>query len=205
MTKTINHRNYLNVSKSCPYVAIHTAPWPSSADQPCLLQSLFFTMALGTLVTLTFSLALISRRSTCLRPWFDQLTPNHAHRLSHNQCSSFILTCDVHKHGQLNLLDPHTWSHMLNPISFAISTYSTLNALVRLLIVLASKPSRPTREISLILLHTLHERKHCCIISTPLKHHLHVWRVTCEAHMYVPLPRFLSTCESLYHRWTIIP
>jgi hypothetical protein len=39
---------------------------------------------------------------------------------------------------------------MLNPVSFALSTYSTLSTPISPLIGLSSKPPKPTREISTV-------------------------------------------------------
>jgi hypothetical protein len=39
---------------------------------------------------------------------------------------------------------------VLNPVSFALSTYSTLSTLVSPLIGLSSKPPKPTRELSIV-------------------------------------------------------
>jgi hypothetical protein len=143
MTWTINHRNYLNGSKSWLYGVILNAPWTYSSWSTLTSIEPRLHLGFSTLVTLTFSLALVPRRSMCLHPWFDQLTPT----LIIN--TSFIWTYDVHKRGQLSLLDHHTRSHMLNHIGFALSTCSTLSILVRPLIMLASKPPKPTRELSI--------------------------------------------------------
>jgi hypothetical protein len=96
MTWTINPRNFLNGSKSYPYVVILDAPWlfstwptltsckPSSSHQ-----------ALGTSVFLTFSHALGPLKFFFHH--FDQLSPSYAHRVPHSLCSSFNFTCDVHR------------------------------------------------------------------------------------------------------------
>jgi hypothetical protein len=49
-------------------------------------------------------------------------------------------------------LDHHTCSLVLNPVSFALSTCSTLSTLVSPLIGLSSKPPKPRRELSVSIL-----------------------------------------------------
>jgi hypothetical protein len=79
--------------------------------------------------------------------------------------SNVHLTCDVHYLYIIQSLDHHTWSLVLNPVCFALSTCSTLSTLVSPLIGLSSKPPKPTRELSEVASLNLSKSEQSCRLS----------------------------------------
>jgi hypothetical protein len=82
----------------------------------------------------------VPRSSSCLHPWLDRLCLSYAHQVSLKQCS---LSIDKSVFGPSHLFT------CVNPVSFALSTCSTLSTLVSPLIGLSSKHQNPQESFQL--------------------------------------------------------